>query len=203
MGVSREIGNTCTVVADFDADGRSDLLICGRHRLFLFRRLKHEFRDVRERAGLPIMRSTAARFADLDGDGDLDLVSITVDRLGVRMQLSEHTFGPVVTRVALQHGHGLAVGDPDGDGDIDIYVVEGCVAREEQNDWLLVNDGSGTRFDLRRVPAADGGCGDTAEAIDVDRDGMDEFVVLNGGGKDQPLDLDGPVQMLTLGGWGL
>jgi hypothetical protein len=45
------------------------------------------------------------------------------------------------------------------------------------------------------------GCGDTAAAVDMDRDGMDEFVVLNGGGRGQPLDLDGPDQVLTLGDW--
>jgi hypothetical protein len=201
MGVTREIGDTCTVTADLDDDGRMDLLICGRRQLFVFRRSKHEFRDVRERVGLPIVRSTAAAFGDLDSDGDLDLVTSTVHRLQVRLQRRDHTFGPVAARTTLQHGHGLALGDPDGDRDLDIFVVEGCVAAENQPDWLLVNDGTGRRFDLRSAERIDSGCGDTAVAIDVDRDGMDEFVVLNGGGKDQPLDLDGPTQVLTLGTW--
>ena len=59
------------------------------------------------------------------------------------MQRADHTFGPVAASRPLLHGHGVAVGDPDGDRDADIYVVEGCVGREDQDDWLLVNDGSG------------------------------------------------------------
>ena len=53
-------------------------------------------------------------------------------------------------------------------------------------------------------PLPDGemaGCGDTAEMLDFDRDGAMDIVVLNGGGKSQPLDLDGPDQLLTLGSW--
>ena len=201
LGVTREIGDTCTDVADYDEDGREDLLICGRHRLFLFRRLPKGFHDVRERMNLPWVKATAATFADLDRDGDLDLVYLTLDRVEVRMQRADHSFGPVAASRPLLHGHGVAVGDPDGDRDADIYVVEGCVGRENQDDWLLVNDGSGRHFKLRRAGHVADGCGDTAAAVDVDRDGMDEFVVLNGGGKDQPLDLDGPDQVLTMGDW--
>jgi hypothetical protein len=201
LGVTREIGDTCTDVADYDEDGREDLLICGRHRMFLFRRLPKGFRDVRERMNLPWVKATAAKFADLDHDGDLDLVYVTLDRVEVRMQRADHTFGPVAASRPLLHGHGVAVGDPDGDRDADIYVVEGCVGRENQDDWLLVNDGSGRHFRLRRAGHVADGCGDTAAAVDMDRDGMDEFVVLNGGGKDQPLDLDGPDQVLTMGDW--
>ena len=36
--------------------------------------------------------------------------------------------------------------------------------------------------------------------VDFDHDGAQDIVVLNGGGNDQPLDLNGPDQLLTLGG---
>ena len=201
LGVTREIGDTCTDVADYDEDGREDLLICGRYRLFLFRQLPSGFRDVRERVNLPWVKAAAATLADFDRDGDLDIVYLTIDRLEVRLQRADHTFGPVVASRPLLHGHGVAVGDPDGDRDADIYAVEGCVARENRDDWLLVNDGTGRHFGLRRAGHVADGCGDTAAAVDMDRDGMDEFVVLNGGGTGQPLDLDGPDQVLTLGDW--
>jgi FG-GAP-like repeat len=201
LGVTRELGDTCTDVADYDDDGREDLLLCGRYRLYLFRRRPKSFTDVRERVKLPWVKATAARFADLDDDGQLDLVYATRERLEVRLQRRDHTFGRVVARHALLHAHGLATGDPDGDGDTDIYVVEGCVGRVNQDDWLLVNAGTGRRFVRRRVEPVSRGCGDTAAAADFDRDGRDEFVVVNGGGREQPLDLDGPDQVLTMGDW--
>jgi hypothetical protein len=37
--------------------------------------------------------------------------------------------------------------------------------------------------------------------VDFDHDGAKDIVVLNGGGNDQPLDLNGPDQLLTLGDW--
>jgi FG-GAP-like repeat len=204
LGVSREFGNNCTDVADYDRDGRQDLLVCGQHRLFLFRQLPARFRSIGERVNLPLVRRpTAARFGHLNRDRRLDIVVITRESVAVRLQRADHTFGPTVAWRPLSNGHGVTVGDPDGDGDNDIYVVEGCVRRRNRDDVLLVNDGSGRHFLLRRMDRVRYGCGDTAATLDFDRDGMDEFVVLNGGGKDQPLDLDGPDQLLTMGDWGL
>jgi hypothetical protein len=53
------------------------------------------------------------------------------------------------------------------------------------------------------VPPPGDGCGDIAAAFDWDGDGADEIMVLNGGGTSQPLDLDGPDQLLTFGDWQL
>jgi hypothetical protein len=105
----------------------------------------------------------------------------------------------------MQHGHGLAIGDVNGDGAPDIYAVDGCADRVNEPDVLLLNDGTGrswTQLPLPLLPAGElAGCGDTAAMVDFDRDGEQDIVVLNGGGNDQPLDLDGPDQLLTLGSW--
>jgi hypothetical protein len=103
------------------------------------------------------------------------------------------------------HGHGLAIGDVDGNGTPDIYAVDGCVHRVNRPDLLLLNQGNGrtwTQLALPALPPGElAGCGDTAAMVDFDHDGAQDIVVLNGGGNDQPLDLNGPDQLLTLGDW--
>jgi hypothetical protein len=63
-------------VGDYDNDGHADLFVTRLRRYDLFRnRGDGTFEDVTERAGLAGVRRnpTSAAFADLDGDGDLDL----------------------------------------------------------------------------------------------------------------------------------
>jgi tetratricopeptide (TPR) repeat protein len=71
----RSYGHGVTV-GDFDNDGRPDLFVTRWHSYALYRnREDGRFEDVTARAGLTGDRDwpTSAAFADLDGDGDLDL----------------------------------------------------------------------------------------------------------------------------------
>ncbi len=65
-------------VGDYDNDGRPDLLITGYGCNVLYHNLGGRFEDVTQRAGLeargPTDWATSATFADLDGDGKLDVV---------------------------------------------------------------------------------------------------------------------------------
>ncbi len=90
-----------------------------------------------------------------------------------------------------------APGDFGGDGSTDLYIVQGC---HEQNDpdALLLNDGSGLAFSDVPIPLTSEGCGDTAAAIDVDRSGLDDIVVLNGRGFIHGVRVYGPIQLITL-----
>jgi hypothetical protein len=112
-----------------------------------------------------------------------------------------------VWRREITLGHGLAVGDVDGRNGPDVYAGMGCVDRRNVPDLFLLNGGDGrTWTEMPLPPLPDGelaGCGDVAEMTDFDRDGMEDVLVLNGGGNAQPLDLDGPDQLLTMGDWQL
>jgi len=62
-------------VGDVDGDGRDDLFVTGWRGQRLYRNLgEGRFADVTDRSGLASdLWTTSAAFADLDGDGDLDL----------------------------------------------------------------------------------------------------------------------------------
>jgi hypothetical protein len=204
MGITREDGTTCVQVVDANLDGLDDLLICGKHELILY--LRRGDRFVPGSLGIPATpEAMAAEMVDLSGDGLLDLVVVRRATFEIRLARPDGSFGDEVLAGPAGNGHGLAVGDVDGDGDQDIYVVLGCVDRTNVPDVLLLNVGDGRAWapaQLPRLPTGElAGCGDAAEMLDFDRDGAMDIVVLNGGGDSQPLDLDGPDQLLTLGEW--
>lgn len=116
---------------DFDGDGWCDLFFAALDGTnALYRNLGNwRFEDVTARAGvgLPGQRSTGSAFADLDGDGDLDLLVATLGR-GVHAfeNLGEGHFREITAEAGLAGDTGsttLALGDVDGDGDLDLYVA--------------------------------------------------------------------------------
>jgi hypothetical protein len=136
---------------DFDGDGWCDLFFAGLDRPnALYRNLGNwRFEDVTDRAGvgLPGRSCTGAVFADLDGDGDLDLVVNTVGE-GTLLLFNE---GP--GRFELRHpgaplnylraGMTSTLADVDGDGDLDLYV---CNYRT-----TTIRDMPNTRMRLREA----------------------------------------------------
>ena len=116
---------------DIDGDGLCDLFFC---RLdgpcVLYRNLGNwKFEDITARAGVACagQDSTAAVFADIDGDGDLDLL---VNALGNGTRVFENDghglFLEITARVGVASRTGsmsMALADIDGDGDLDLYVA--------------------------------------------------------------------------------
>jgi hypothetical protein len=116
---------------DIDADGLCDLFFC---RLdgpcVLYRNLGNwKFEDVTAKAGVACagQDSTAAVFADVDGDVDLDLL---VNALGNGTRIFENngqgTFKEITQRAGVASKAGsmsMALADIDGDVDLDLYVA--------------------------------------------------------------------------------
>ena len=203
LGISLEQGANCVQVLDADGDGADDILLCGRYETYLYLRRGERFVRGNELLGVPTDQVLGAHFVDLDGDDRLDLVMVSPKLLQIRLAAVDGRLTEIAHTQPLAHGHGLAIGDVDGDGAPDVYAVDGCLDRKDRPDVLLLNDGTGRGWAGLDVPPPGDGCGDVAAAFDWDRDGADEIVVLNGGGTSQPLDLDGPDQLLTLGDWQL
>ena len=139
---NRVLNNGSGVAAgDFDNDGRVDLFFCSlNQRNRLFKNLGNwQFKEVTDEAGLrfPPLFYRAAVFADLDGDGWLDLLVGTASQ-GVLCYLNDQhghfTDATVQAGVASQFAvETLALADIDGNGTLDLYV---CNNRgDDTRDW--------------------------------------------------------------------
>ncbi len=117
-------------LGDVDGDGWCDIYFCkleGPNALF--RNLGNwKFADITASAGVACdgQFSTGAVFADLDGDGDLDLLVNSIGG-GTRSFLNDgqaHFTEISDTRLVRRFGAtSMALADIDGDGDLDLYVT--------------------------------------------------------------------------------
>ncbi|MCB1270630.1 MAG: VCBS repeat-containing protein, partial [Microthrixaceae bacterium] len=135
-------------VGDYDGDGDPDVFLSrvGLPSLLL-RNDAGRFTDVTAQSGLgvdtPLDGSTGALFADLTGDGILDLVVLglrnTPDRLFIGQ--ADHTFVPASGGWELPQRpnsadairYSAAVGDYDGDGRLDLFLAGGDPTAVEES----------------------------------------------------------------------
>ena len=133
--------------------------------------------------------------ADLDRDGDSDVVTATVD--GFAYHLNTHGHLGVDQRIgsALSAGQGrsVAVGDVDHDGDLDVYGMVGNAQRSNPADIVWVNEQ--LSFTPLGVPGAGGAADEVINLNPLGR-GRAEFLVLNGFGTTPA----GPNQLIRMTG---
>ena len=137
--------------------------------------------------------SFAANFADIDGDGDGDLLmSSDFDDSQVFLNNDDGTFTNITdTEVIIdQAGMGGAVGDFDNDGDMDWFVTS-IYNRDADliGNRLYRNDGTGVFEDVTQFSGtANGAWGWGACAADFDNDTKIDIVHVNGWIRDRGKD---------------
>ena len=131
LGNRNLLSGAGVAAGDMDGDGLCDVYFCGLDSSnVLYRNLGDwKFEDITGKAGVACagQDSTGAAFADIDGDGDLELL---VNSLGGGTRVFRNDGQGRFTEVTAQSGvrtncgsMSLALADVDGDGDLDLFVA--------------------------------------------------------------------------------
>jgi hypothetical protein len=182
----------CTQAFDYDRTGTTDVIICGAKAFHLYRNSANtSFTDVAP--GTKVAGFWAdAEWGDFNGDGRPDLVQIK----GTTVRVVEQTAAGgwrVAWHAGFTGGLNVAVGDANGDGALDLYALGTCTGSPavDAPDKIFLGAtsnvgaavGTTLSFNSLAIPSlgsAANGCGDAVDAIDYDRDGKTEFLVVNG-----------------------
>jgi hypothetical protein len=192
QGLDQELYGECVVAEDYDNDGWTDVAVCSSSGIVVYRNDHGKgFTDMTRQLGLPRSNIRHLALVDLDGDGFKDLVALNKAKGTIEVRLQHNgAFRSTTHNLPLDGATDLAIGDINGDRKPDIYVVR---TRAEINipDTMLLNAGDGRSFTLVAIPQVSEGAGESAAAIDYDRNGLTDFIVLNGAEKEGPVQLIG------------
>ncbi len=164
--VARMIG-----VIDFNSDGFADVLSAEFDRTVFFENLQNGTFAPPQTINMGFGQCFYAAAADLDGDGDDDLISTSFDDGLVYWQRNEDGLGafsaPIIIDTAQERPDDVSVADIDGDGDLDILVSVDFIADVV---WYRNLDGLGT-FSGPNVVTTNNTNGRSSRAADFDGDG--------------------------------
>jgi hypothetical protein len=188
-------GALATAVRDVDGDGRPDLIaLTGQadEGIWLFRGRAGGAAPAREALVRfpPSYGSTGMELADVDGDGDADIVYTNGDNgdypsprkpyHGVRVFLNDGHWRFAERFFFPMPGAYKAVArDFDGDGDVDLAAIAFYpdYASAAPLSFVYLENRGGLRFAARTFADADRGRWLTMDAGDVDGDGDDDLVL--------------------------
>jgi Tfp pilus assembly protein PilF/peroxiredoxin len=214
------MGHHGVSVGDADGDGRDDLYVAqpaGLPNLLFHNNGDGTFSDVSESAGLAVLDSTSqSLFADVDNDGDQDLILVTRSGLLLFLNDGKGHFSKAPDAFSFKAGlkgapTSVAMADYDRDGFLDLYVCTYAYfigSSEEKGgqpkpyhdaqngppDALLRNDGHGHFVEV----TDDVGLGEhndrfsfAAAWADYDEDGWPDLLVANDFGRKNLFHNDG------------
>jgi hypothetical protein len=193
VGLDRSYGAVCAWSGDIEKDGDHDLAYCTAWRtpngpagVRLMRNQGGRLYDRTSKLGIKPIGDIDVAFADVTGDQKKDLIQLSKTRIRV----SKWTGARYVKiwEARTSDAVALAAADASGDGRADIYVVRGT-RKQQKSDLLLVSKSGGTRFASVRIPQTSKGAADDVFSLDWDKNGLADFVVLNGRGPKGPVKL--------------
>jgi len=169
-------------LGDFDGDGNLDAVVAnGRHwpeANFLFLNQGHANFSIMRPLGTDRTTSYACEVADLDGDGDLDIVTGNDMALGqIFLNDGSGHFNEHASFGEISSVRSVTLADIDNDGDIDILVT----SRGRPN-RIFLNDG---RANFSKGPSF-GAPGDSTIDVavaDINNDGHHDLVLANRDGQ--------------------
>ncbi len=163
------------VTPDVDGDGDPDIVAAGFEPSYPIRVWANDstgvFTEITSSAFAQRVFASDVDFADLDGDGDQDLVTAPDARVLWNDGSGIFTEDPLVALPGALTGR-VSVGDVDGDGDVDLLFAGNLAF-----DRLWLNDGSGVFVSAVRLREAEIGPARTIDIGDVDGDGQPDAVV--------------------------
>ena len=178
-------------IADFDRDGREDLLFSGGPPAGIY--LAHNDGDMRFTISFVLAAAEFFHLADVTGDGLDDFTTLSGRQVSVYRRLAGGGFSAPVTYLTTDYANaGFAVGDVTGDGRNDVVVTVGGNVPAASLNVFVQNSSGGLDA---AIPYPSEQAPEAVRVMDMNRDGRTDVVVTHEGNAGVYLqDVDGTLR---------